>query len=190
MDLRSNLLSSLLENIDEDRRLTVLDIGPALPETVAFFSQFKCRLYFADLFSNEILGRQNEEISDDELRDSFARLLDYPERTKLDICLFWDALNYLDRTALGIFSEVLRPFLSTTTGIHGFSPLKASKKLPNQLFSIKQLNCLRVRHREGVQPTVYPHPQVELNRALHGIAVSKSTLLPNGLLEMLFKVTD
>ncbi len=190
MDLRSNLLSSLLENIDENHRLTVLDIGPALPETVEFFSQFKCRLYFADLFSDEILSHQNEEMSDDELRNSFSRLLDYPEQTKFDICLFWDALNYLDQPALRIFSEVLSPFLSSTTGIHGFSPLKASTKLPNQQFSIKQLDCLRVSPREGIQLSYYPHPQIELNKTLHGIAVSKSTLLPNGLLEMLFKVTD
>ncbi len=190
MDLRSNLLSSLLENIDEDRRLTVLDIGPALPETVEFFSRFKCRLYFADLFSDQVLDYQNKEISDEELRNSFSGVLDYPAQTRFDICLFWDALNYLDQQALRIFSEVLKPFLSSATGIHGFSLLKASTKLPNQQFSIKQLDCFKVRPREGIQSRCYPHPQIELNKLLNGISVSKSTLLPNGLLEMLFKVTN
>ena len=194
MDLRTSLLSGLLADFDEDYRLTVFDVGPALPETVEFFSQFRCRLYFADLYSDifddDILGQENDETSIDELRNYFVGQFDYPAETRFDICLFWDVLNYLDDQTLQAFSQALNPFLSKNTGIHGFSTLKASIKLPNQQFSIKQPDCLRLRPREGRQAPCYPHPQAELNKCLYGMGVSKATLLSNGLLEMLLKVTS
>ena len=47
----SLLLPKLFEGLRDDERLTILDLGPAAPETVDFFGQFRCRLFFADLFS-------------------------------------------------------------------------------------------------------------------------------------------
>ncbi|RLA49083.1 MAG: hypothetical protein DRR42_16010 [Gammaproteobacteria bacterium] len=192
MELHCSLLSSLLADVDEERRLTVFDAGPALPETVEFFSQFKCRLYFADLYDEDVLSQQDGDASDSDmnLSDRFTTLFDYPAHTKFDVCLFWDVLSYMNEPALRAFSQALNPFLSSNTDIHGFSTLKASTKLPNQLFAIEQLDRLRVRPREGRQAPCYPHPQVELNKLLYGIGVRKATLLSNGLLEMLLKVTD
>jgi hypothetical protein len=194
LDLRTSLLSGLLADFDEDYRLTVFDVGPALPETVDFFSQFRCRLYFADLYSDifdaDVLGQEKDETSADDLSKYFASQFDYPAETRFDICLFWDVLNYLDSPALLGFSRALNPFLSKNTGIHCFSTLKASIKLPNQQFSIKQPDCLNLRPREGMQAPCYPHPQIELNKCLYGMDVSKATLLSNGLLEMLMKVTS
>ena len=194
MDLRISLLSGLLADFDEDDKLTIFDVGPALPETVDFFSQFRCRLHFADLygdiFSDDFLEQESAELSEDELRNYFTRQFDFPAETKFDICLFWDVLNYLDDQALLGFSQALSPFLSNNTGIHGFGTLKASTNLPNQQFAIQQPNCLKLRSRAGIQALRYPHPQMELNKYLYGMNVGKATLLSNGLLEMLFNVTD
>jgi hypothetical protein len=52
----SQLLPALFEYIDEDRRLTVLHLGPALPETVEFFSRYRSKLFFADLFGQRRRG--------------------------------------------------------------------------------------------------------------------------------------
>ena len=52
---QSKVLGSLFRHLDPEKRLEVLEIGPALPETVDFFSQFRCRLHFIDLY-NEPLG--------------------------------------------------------------------------------------------------------------------------------------
>lgn len=190
MELRCNLLSSLLENIDEDRRLTVFDAGSALPETVDFFSRFKCRLYFADLYSEDLLRQQHEEVFADKLEDQFAALLDFPKSTKFDICLLWDVFNYLDSPALRAFSKALNPFLHSGTGIHGFSTLRASTVLANQQFSIQRQDHLKVRPRTTKQLRYCPHPQAELKKLLYGFDVSKATLLSNGLLEMLLQPVE
>ena len=49
---QSRLFGSLFQWLDVNRRLTVLDIGTALPETVNFFSQYICRLHFIDLYTS------------------------------------------------------------------------------------------------------------------------------------------
>ena len=41
----SQLLASLFERIGEDQHVTVLDTGPALPETVDFFANYRCTLH-------------------------------------------------------------------------------------------------------------------------------------------------
>ena len=53
----SKLFSSLFRSLDMGRRLTILDVGAALPETVEFFSRFKCRIHFIDLFSEPVALR-------------------------------------------------------------------------------------------------------------------------------------
>ena len=186
-------MSSLLVDVDKDRRLTIFDIGPALPETVEFFSQFKCRLYFADLFTEGVLGEQDMDTSatelQEELQNRFATVLDYPQQTRFDICLFWDVLYYLDAPGLSAFSKALSPFLSPTTGVHGFGTLKPSTKLPSQRYAIQRADCLRVTPREGVQAPCYGHSQGDLNKFMSGIEVGKATLLSGGLVEMLFRVS-
>ena len=49
---QSELLPLLFDGLDSGKGLTVFDVGPAVPETVDFFAQFKCRLFFADLLSD------------------------------------------------------------------------------------------------------------------------------------------
>jgi hypothetical protein len=188
LELRSQLLSSLLAEIDIGRRLTVLDIGPASPETVEFFSQFKCRIYFADLFAEDVLGEQNEETTVTEMQDRFSSLLDYPAECGFDICLLWDVLNYLDEPAVQGFTKALLPFLSATSKIHGFTTLKASINLPNQRYSIQQTGCLKVRAGKTQPDRYYPHSQLALNKMLYGMDVHKARLFTNGLLEILLEV--
>ena len=183
-------MPSVLEQTDEGRRLTVLNIGPALPETVDFFAQYKCRLYFADVCAEPTFFQHDEELSAGELDANFRNFFDYPKQTKFDICLLWDVLNYLDNSALEAFSKALNPFLNSATRIHGYSTLKASVKLPNQQFSINRNDCLKIRPRHDEQAPYYSRSQMALNKLLYGMAVSKAKLLTNGLLEVLLKADN
>ncbi|MFT6052044.1 MAG: hypothetical protein ACI9B9_001690, partial [Halioglobus sp.] len=57
----SKLLSSLFENVSPGRRLAVLHVGPALQETIEFFSSFRCRVHFVDLFSELPIASEDEQ---------------------------------------------------------------------------------------------------------------------------------
>ena len=72
----SKLLPSLFSQFDPSERLTVLHIGPALPETVEFFSRFRCKLFFVDLLSELPIAVDDD--SDPSLTEKFSDLLDFP----------------------------------------------------------------------------------------------------------------
>ncbi len=186
--LQSKLFSSLFERRDESDHLTVFDIGPATPETVSFFSQFKCRLIFADLFSEPLPQKaDDEEESDEAFQARFTALLNLPAGTQLDICLFWDFLNYLERDSLAAFSAALQPYIHKDTRAHGFGVINSRTTLDNCQYGIQSSDTLSSRPRAEQQLPYYPHPQQELNQALECFNISKGVLMTDGRLEILLR---
>lgn len=183
----SKLLNGLFRLADAERRLTVLEIGPALPETVDFFSQFKCRLHFVDLFNEDFLREEQSSLSEKELRHRFEKLLQFPEGTQLDICLLWDFLSFLDDTALRAFNSALRPLIHPDTRAHGFGVHHMAIKRENIQYGILDRETLSVRSRLGKPMPYHPHSQIEMHEMLNCFDFERGLLLPNGKLEMLLK---
>jgi len=180
----SKLLSSLFQNLDPEQRLTVLHIGPALPETVDFFSAFRCKLYFNDLFSE--LPIVESEDGDPSLVQTFTELLQLPPGVKFDICLFWDLFNFLDKEAIAAFLSVLRPHLHKTTVAHGFAVHNLRNPQGDQLYGIARLDALNIRSRATALPGYAPHAQGKLKTMLNCFNFDRSVLLPDSRLELLF----
>jgi len=189
LELRSRLLSSVFERIDKDRQITVLDVGPAEPATVEFFSRYRCRLVFADLYSETALTEAaSGDISATELDVAFRSCLSYPSGTRFDICLLWDVLSYLPSPAVTAFSRALLPYLSATTAVHCFGTLKAANKMSGQRYSILREDTLLLRPRADEVFPPYPHSQAALKSLLRQMDISKASLQSNGLLEILLEV--
>jgi len=182
--LPSKLISPFFQSVDRGRRLTVLEIGTALPETVDFLSQFKCRLHFVDLYSEPFV-RGQQELSATELRKGFESQLRFPADTALDLCLFWDFLCYLDDTALRAFNAALRPWLHRGTRAHGFGAHHLAVRLENVQYGVRDAETLTVRHRAGSQMRKHPHSQLEMNEMLSCFRFERGLLLADGKLEML-----
>ena len=70
----SKLLPSLFRSLETGRRLTILDVGGALPETVDFFSRFKCRIHFIDLFYEQVVWELQQISNPKELHHQFEKL--------------------------------------------------------------------------------------------------------------------
>jgi hypothetical protein len=181
---QSLLFPTLLKRIAADRRLSVLEIGPALPETIDFFSQYKCRLHFAGMYSDPILQMQNEECSEAELTDHLNSSLDFPKSTRFDLCLFWDFLNYLDDKALRAFNTVLKPHLHKTTRAHAFTVRTLETSFSNQQYGIEQAHMFSIRPRVGRQAKTFPHTQAILVNLLSSFDIDQGMLLPDGRLEV------
>ncbi len=186
----SKLFSSLFHSLDTGRRLTILDVGAALPETVEFFSRFKCRIHFIDLFSEPVVKDLQQVSSARELHQQFEKLLVLPDGTQLDICLLWDLLCYLDDPALQAFNSVLRPYLHNETRAHGFGVHHLAIRLENKQYGILDENALSVRLRASKQLTTHPHSQIEMHEMLTGFDFERGLLLPDGKLELLLKARD
>jgi hypothetical protein len=185
----SKLFASLFRNMDKGRRLTVLDVGAASPGTVDFFSQFKCRVHFRDFYS-EPLVRDHELVGNEQdMGAQFRELIDFPDGTKFDICLFWDFLNYLNAPALRAFSAVLRPYIRHGTLGHGFGVHTADTRLKNQRFSLAGSSGFHVSDRRDAQPSYFARPQAELYDLLGYLDIDRGVLLPDGKVEILLRTT-
>jgi len=183
----SKLFPDLFKLIDRDDRLTVLEIGRALTETVDFFSQFKCRLHFVDLYHEPFVREQQANLSEKELRHAFEEQFRFPAGTRVDICLFWDFLCYLDDAALRAFNAALRPWLHPGTRAHGFGIHHLAIRLENVRYGIVDQETFTVRQRRAVQLHHHPHSQIEMHDMLNCFNLQRGLLLPEGKLEMLLK---
>ena len=183
----SRLLPALFEQIRPDRRVTVLDVGPAFPETVRFFSQFKSRLHICNLFEEPLVREQQEDLDEAELRQAFMDLLHLPRGSLIDICLLWDFPNYLRPPALRALGAALRPYLHPGSRGHGFSVLNVNTPLSNLRYGIARPDAMCSRPARLAQLGYYPHTHEALNQCLGVLKIERGWLLADGRLEMLLK---
>ncbi len=186
----SKLFPSLFRSLDAKRQLTILEVGSALPETVDFFSRFKCRIHFVDLFSEPVVRELQQVTSPKQLQRRFEEILKFPDGTRLDICLLWDFLCYLDDPALRAFNNALRPYIYHGTRAHGFGIHHLAIRLENKQFGVLEEGCFSVRRRQTNQPHTYPHSQVEMHEMFSCFDFERGLLLPDGKLELLLKARD
>jgi hypothetical protein len=181
----SNLLPALFERQDESRPLTVLHIGAALPETVDFFSDYRCSLHFVDLFSELPI----EETEEDELsiHQQFEQQMRFPLDTKFDICLFWDIFNFLNRDAIFAFLRQIKPYFHTYTLGHGFVAHSLDKPQNDHLYGINKTDEISLRHRPSLLPAYAPYNQSKLKELLHCLRIDRSVLLSDSRLELLLR---
>jgi hypothetical protein len=182
----SKLLAELFAQIDQDQPLVVLDTGPALQETVDFLSHYRCRLHVADLFS-ELPIELGEEEGSAALHHRFEELLQFPEGTVFDICLFWDLFNFLSRDAVLAFVAALRPYLRGGSLAHGFGMHKTNTPQDGRYYAISRADELLIRERREQLPGYTPHPQGKLKNMLYCFHFDRSVLLPDGRLELLLR---
>jgi len=172
--------------LDVDQRFSVFDAGPATPQTVAFFSQFKCRLHFADLYDDSIIEQQ-DDLSSEELTARFTELMSLAVEP-FDLCLLWDVPNYLNATALKAFGDALRPLVHRQTIGHGFCAFKETQPFTPQRYSILATDGLGVEPRTHADPPQYPVTQNALVAALPFLSVVRGTLLTDGRVELFLEV--
>ncbi len=163
----------------------MLEIGLALPETIEFFSQFKCRLHFAAMYTDPVLQMQSGEYTEAELAEHISQSFDFPKGTHFDLCLFWDFLNYLDDKALRAFNTAIHPYLHKSTRAHAFTVRTLNTSFSNQQYGIEQAHMFSIRPRTGKQARTTPHTQAILVNLLSSFDIDQGMLLPDGRLEVL-----
>jgi len=183
------LFPNLVKRIDAGRRLSVLEIGAALPETIEYFSRFKCRLHFTAMFTDPVLQMQLGEYSENELVDHFTETFSFPKGTKFDLCLFWDYLNYLDDKALRAFNTAIKPYCHKTTRAHAFTVRTLDTSFPNQQYGIDQTHMLSIRPAMTKQIRCFPKTQATLVNLLPCFDIDQGMLLPDGRLEVLMSAS-
>jgi len=113
--------------------------------------------------------------------------LSFPPGTRIDLCLFWDFLTFLDDAALRAFNIALKPWLHAGSRAHGFGVHHLAIRMENLRYGIVDPQTLSVRPRTTAPMRYHPHSQIEMADMLDAFAFERGLLLPNGKLEMLFR---
>jgi len=185
----SKVLSDLFENLGSGR-LTVLEIGRALPETVRFFSSVRCTIHVADMYEELRRGSLDAQSPGKTLERAFQEHMALPPGTQLDVCLLWDFPHYLDEKQLRAFSRALWPWLHGRSRAYLFGVHSAATPILNREYGIFDAQTISVRPRDGEALPCNPHPQSFMNEWLTCFSVSKGVLLPDGKVECLMRTRD
>jgi hypothetical protein len=182
------LLHRVLERISEEERWTLLDLGPALPGSLAFLGRFRCRLTVADALDElAALGRQ-EDPDPDELAVELARLLPDPGGEPWDLVLCWDLVNYLSRPVLSGLMGHIGPRLQPGALVHLLVESSRPRMPPSPgRYELEEGD--RLRRLGPMEPPVasprYSH--ADFARCWPACSSQKSLLLKSGVQEYLFR---
>ena len=181
----SALVGRVFDPTLTDKPFTVLDLGGASPETVAFLSQFRCRLSVSGLIEDRFLPEPPTDEDPYRAHRAFKARLAPFRGERFDVCLLWDYANYLPSPTLRAFGEVLADHLYPRSRGHAFAVLNASTKLPPARYGVHDLETLASR-AENEPPMANGHTQGELCDALPYFKPARSSLR-DGRVEVLLE---
>ena len=155
--LPSALASSLIDGITTEERLVVLDMGQAVSSTIKYFSQYKCRLDFIDLYSEDFVLDPDEEMSHSQMVNLMRGAIKLQQSVKVDICLFWDIFSYLSDPLVKALIESLKQHVDSSTRSLIINPRDSRTMLPFYYYGISGPSLLTQSQRRGVQPLSLIH---------------------------------
>lgn len=181
---QSLLFPSLFNKLRGVDRVRVLEVGPAFPETLEFFSSVRCRLHFANLYVEPLVQNGPGDASDEELVAAFRKALPMRPGALVDLVLLWDFPAYLDDRSLRAFSKALEPHLHARTLGHGFAVRTPDTRLNHRWYGIDQPHLFTVRQPWTPTQKLHPHSQAILINLLTCFDIDRGMLLPDGRLEV------
>ncbi len=164
---RSPGWKALLQALPADRKLEMLDLGPAVPENIAFLSSRRVRLEIEDLFSASppVLS---------------------PGLPRFDAVLAWDLFDYLDKATAQALAARLAA--DCRPGAWLFAMVCYQKEIPARPVRFKIADAETLAYTE-IAPGSLPCPRWnarDLGRLLAGFRVHGTFLLRNGRQEFVF----
>jgi len=187
---RSLGLAALLQQLEEGRLYSILDLGPARGTNLDFWSQIAGRICFEDFFrtwADEGFPKPEEGESHVPL---FRRLLSFGESARFDIVLAWDLFNYLEPGQIEALVECLAR--SCHTGAILLAMISSAPTIPERPTVFRILDREHLAYESGTGPvkTGPRYQPRDVARMVSGFQVMYSFLLRHGVQEYLFLRQD
>lgn len=188
--MNSPLLFQLLQGLPEEGYYQFLDITPATPGLLDFFSQYHCKLYLPGCV-NELWQMKAEDLdTPHKLNRALVNSVGLYRNNKaqLDVLLLWDLPNYLDKQILSGLIEYLLPHTTNTVCLHSY--IYTRQEMPASPGRYQFTSDSKMWVEQQSQQTI-PCPayyQEVLHKLLKPFVVHRSILLSNGLQEYILKI--
>ncbi|MBT4929134.1 MAG: hypothetical protein HON20_04385 [Cellvibrionales bacterium] len=183
--ISSSLLAPLFSQITDDKRLKILDMGMATPDTVSFFGQTKSRLQFCGLIDSQLDQYNDPEYSQAERVALFKSSLNIQADVQFDVILFWDIFCYLSAPTMVALLEVLVPHFHNRTRAHSIGQLNTRQKMVFSEYGINKIDALYHQPNNSQQPKLYAHTRHDFAKLLGYLRVDRSCLLSGNRVENL-----
>lgn len=172
-------LKVLLERLG-GRPRTLLDLGTANTENVAFLSALPARLIIADL-PHSLASVPTGSAFDARLQQELPDI----EPGSVDAVLAWDLLNYLDPRQIGSLGGHLERLCAPEAPV--FALISTLAEIPDEprVYRIADSEHLFYESHTRGRRTCPRYNEPDLHRALPGFEVETSYLLRNGMREYL-----
>jgi hypothetical protein len=181
-------LNALLRPLEIGRKYAILDLGPALSASVAFWSQFHCRLTINDFYGD--YRARLAAAPDAATEELLTELLSFAPVSSFDVILTWDLFNYLDEEELGMFIRRLTRWCRRGTVL--FALISSLPSIPSQpnLFRIVDRERLTYQARTREMQTCPRHQPRDLARLMARFEVSCSIFMRSGIQEYVFTYVE
>ncbi len=186
----TRLMDWLFEPFSKGKKANVLHLGNPLPETVNTFTNYRCKIHVADIFSKiSSLPSSSDKVNLSSV--FFEDALEVTSSSHFNLCLFWDFLNFLDESLIQSFATFLEPYLEKDCRAHAFA-VHNVKSIPSQyVYGISDLKNITARSRQQHIEAPIPPTLKNLQENLHCFKFDKSIMLTDNRIEIsMFKDTD
>lgn len=193
----TRLLTEVFAGIEPGEPLVVVDLGPGCASTLNFLSQYRAKVFFADLPSCLPLRSSQENFAaydTDYLVEFTKQHIGLAADTQIDICLFWDFLHYLELDRLPILAQALGDHMHRGTRAHGFGALHTDQPTDHCQYGIADLEHLQPLPMDSgssdeASHRHHTHSQMQIAEHLTCLRIARGTLLREGRLEILFEAS-
>lgn len=172
----TRILPEAFDGLDTGTTLNILDVGPAEPRSIDFFSRFRCRLYVANLFNPASPAHGLESV---------PAFFDTVDGARFDVCFLWDYINYPDDDAFAEFISVLNGHVHEKTRLYAIGAYSAELPLKAYRYAIADVDKVAIRPAGGVVPR--PRSRNNVAKAMRRCVVHRAALRRDNRLELLLR---
>lgn len=176
-------LQSIVKSSDPQRPPKVLDLGPACPSNIKFYSEHSRQFHFEDLTAAVIEHQKTAGANGaGVLSEAFKLRSDQ----RFDHILCWDLLSYLSRDEVQELGEVLAKHSHAGTKVYLLLPVRA--KIPGTPLQFKLGDEQRLVYEQssGSEIAGPCYRKTDLKKLWPQFERKKSILLKNGFEEHLY----
>jgi hypothetical protein len=187
--LKSPLLFGAVQALAPEMRHEILDLAPANPDTLDFFSQYRCRLHLPGCRDQLLQQRCGD---DPEAMPRALPLADYmpwpqDKYVPLDLVLLWDLPNYLDRQTLHELIAYLAPAITPNTVLHVYIHTRQVMPVRPGDYRLSDTQLVLVDAPSPWSATSPMYYQELLHKLLTPFRIDRGMLLANGLQEYILR---
>lgn len=179
----SPTLAEIFGDIDPERPIRLLDLGPALPTNLAFFDDLTSGIRIAHLLRD--LEPYNPEEPADEIFVSTLDRLAPSDNETFDLILTWNTLDYLNASRSALLCHHLAAVAAHGALIHAMTLTSGTMPAEPSAFEIDGPGRLIYRSESDRQIDAPDTPPAVTERRLDPFHVKRSVLLRHGVREFI-----